>query len=258
MLPGSDAGRLVVVLGGGGGVWGRRGGGKGSQHLEKKKKNEKPTPPAPPSVVEGKYTNHCTTGVLASSRQDKEDRDQDVGSCGSLTCLVYIVCTIYARRESNSDPLLSSCVGEDAFGGGDFSEHKLPLCEIYTPSVTKGHPRETEKRRPRATDTARPSDTARARARGTVPTSLRRRRHHHHLPLSPFAPRRSKRKGKRKRERQPTSRRVWKERWYYFLILIKHRNPHTRRRRRRLSPARSCRWGWSSSSPGRPCARRGP
>ena len=142
--------------------------------------------------------------------------------------------------------------------GGDFSEHKLPLCEIYTPSVTQGDPRETEKRRPRATDTARPSDPARARARGTVPTSLRRRRHHHHLPLSPFAPRRSKRKGKRKRERQPTSRRVWEERWYYFLILIKHRNPHTRRRRRRLSPARSCRWGWSSSSPGRPCARRGP
>ena len=64
-------------------------------------------------------------------------------------------------------------------------------------------------------------------------------------------------KGKRKRERQPTSRRV-EGKVVLLLILIKHRNPHTRRRRRRLSPARSCRWGWSSSSPGRPCARRGP
>ena len=152
-----------------------------------------------------------------SSLRRESRRSRQDGSCGSLTCRRYIVFgTIYARRESNSDPLLSSCVGEDAFGRGDFSKHNLPLCEIYTPSVTKGTHAKPKKRRPRATDTARPSDPARARARGAVPTSLRRRRQHHHLPLSPFAPRRSKRKGKRKRERQPTSRRVWKERLFNF------------------------------------------
>ena len=167
MLPGSDAGRLVVVLGGGGGVWGRRGGGKGSQHLEKKKKkkNEKPTPPAPPSVVEGKYTNHCTTGVLASSRQDKEDRDQDVGSCGSLTCLVYIVCTIYARRESNSDPLLSSCVGEDAFGGGGISLNSHCRFVRYIPQAlrrdTHAKPKKDGRERPTRPDRATRPERAR-------------------------------------------------------------------------------------------------
>ena len=202
------------------------------------------------------YRRSC---FIQPSSQDKEDRDQDVGSCGSLTCLVYIVCTIYARRESNSDPLLSSCVGEDAFGGGDFSEHNLPLCEIYTPSVTKEDPRETENRRPRATRPWSDRATRPERARG----GPCRRFFGGGATITTYVSLRSRLGGRNEKEKEnenekPTSRRVWKERWYYFLILIKHRKPRTRRRRRRLSPARSCRWGWSSSSPGRPCARRGP
>ena len=68
--------------------------------------------------MEGKYTNHCTTGVLASSRMDKEDRDQDVGSCGSLTCLVYIVLVQSTPAENRTRILCCPLVlGRTRLGG---------------------------------------------------------------------------------------------------------------------------------------------
>ena len=170
-----------------------------------------------------------------------------------LPC-VYCVYNLRPPRIELGSFAVLLCWGGRVFGGGDFSEHKLPLCEIYTPSVTKGGPRETEKRRPRATRPERHGPSAREGNRADESSE--------EAPTSPppsLSVRASAVETKRKTETKtgtPADESPCVE--GKVLILIKHRKPNTRRRRRRLSPARSCRWGWSSSSPGRPCARRGP
>ena len=189
-------------------------------------------------------------------QEDKEDRDQDVGSCGSLTCRRYIVLVQSTPAENRTRILCCPLVlGRTRLGGG-ISLNTICRFMRYIPQALPRAPTRNRKKDGRERPTRPDRATRPERARGgpcrrvfgggaNITTSLSLR---------------SRLGGRNEKENENgnASRRVAVCGRKGFLILIKHRKPHTRRRRRRLSPARSCRWGWSSSSPGRPCARRGP